>query len=88
MDTLFKARDLLKDLNRLSPQKIQLEDNKGGDYLKIQVIDSENITLEVGHCCVVYCQVNMPVGILTAMIAYWSCDGFPTVWDGENMEKS
>ena len=48
------------------------EGNKGGDYFLIEKIedgkDDDIVNIEIGHCCVVYVDIQLPVAVLTALI--------------------
>ncbi len=56
--------------------EFRAEGNHGGDYIKIQTIQSDGsplqdgmIILEVGHCCVVYIKAIVPVEFITSILA-------------------
>lgn len=49
-------------------KEFSVEGNNGGDYLTIAETDTEGIVrLEVGQCCVVIADTQMPVMLLTAL---------------------
>lgn len=50
---------------------IEVQGNKGGDYLKIEPRGGNLVYVEVGHCCVVTVKQEMPVEILTAVLTQW-----------------
>lgn len=52
-------------------QKIYLEGNNGGDYLKIEQKEGEMMLLEVGSCCVASIAKTLPVQVVTAALTEW-----------------
>jgi hypothetical protein len=59
---------------------IYVEGNKGGDYLSIKPTGGNLLSLDVGHCCVVYTRAIVPVEILTALIGQNFCSNNPAEW--------
>ena len=49
--------------------KIYVEGNKGGDFIKIEHIKDNLIKLEAGHCCVYTFNHEIPVEILASFLA-------------------
>lgn len=53
-------------------KNIYVEGNKGGDFLEITTVSSDGdddvVHLRIGHCCVYYLDIEVPVAVLTSMI--------------------
>jgi ABC-type uncharacterized transport system auxiliary subunit len=53
----------------MSYNNFYAEGNNGGDYFHIQQLDSGDIHLEVGHCCVKVVDSIIPIEFLTLALS-------------------